>query len=452
MQSKRHFDAIVIGAGQGGDPLARALAAKGKNTALIERKFVGGTCVNYGCTPTKALNNAARVAYLSRRSSDFGVTCGDVAVDMPRAIARIQGIVRDFREGTESKIQSTKNLELIYGQATFTGTRQLSMGEEELSADQIFINVGTRPLIPPIPGLQDVPFLDNAEILNIDVLPKHLIILGGGYISLEFGQMFRRFGSEVTIIEKSKRLIEREDDDVSQAVTDVLKEDGIHVLVGTEVKSVAENARGVKLELSSGEKIEGSHLLVAIGRTPNTNDLGLDKAGVKLDDRGYVVVDEKLQTNVEGVFALGDVKGGPAFTHISYDDYRILKANLLDGGSRTTKHRLVPYVMFLDPQLGRVGFSETEAKTKGVKVRVAKLNVVDIARPIEMSETRGFIKVLVDEKDFIVGVTTFCVEGGELLASLQIAMMAKLPYTALREGVFSHPTLSESLNNLFMKI
>ena len=452
MSSERHFDAIVIGAGQGGEPLARAFADAKRSTALIERKYVGGTCINYGCTPTKTLYNAARVAYLARRSSDYGVCCGEVSVDMPRAITRVQDVVKDFREETEKRLRATKNLELICDQAKFVGERKIRVGDEVLTADQVFINVGTRAFIPPIDGLIDVPYLDNGGILHVQKLPEHLIVLGGGYIGLEFGQMFRRLGSRVTLVERGKRLIEREDEDVSQTAHDILMQDGIRVIVGTEVKKARRAGANVQIDLASGETVQGSHLLVAIGRVPNTDDLGLDAARVNTNEHGYIQTNERLETSAPGVFAIGDVKGGPAFTHISYDDYRILKANLLKGGNRKTTDRPIPFVMFLDPQLGRVGLSENEAKKTGTNVRVAKINASDIARPIEMTETRGFIKVLVDDKDHIVGVTTFCVDGGELLATFQMAMMAKMPYQNLRDAVISHPTLAECMNNLFLKL
>ena len=452
MSAERHFDAMIIGAGQGGEPLARAFASAGKQTALIERKYVGGTCINYGCTPTKTLYNAARVAYLARRSSDYGVRSGDISVDMPKAIARVQGVVEEFRRETEKRLRATKNLELICDQATFVGERKIRVGDQVLTADHIFVNVGTTAFIPPIDGLKDVPYLDNGSILHIQELPEHLIVLGGGYIGLEFSQMFRRLGSRVTIVERGKRLIEREDEDVSQTAHDVLSQDGIRLITGAEVKKARRAGTNVQIDLGSGETVQGSHLLVAIGRVPNTNDLGLDAAGVKTDDHGYIQVNEKLETSAPGVFALGDVKDGPAFTHISYDDYRILKTNLLDRGNRTTKDRPVPFVMFLDPALGRVGLNESEAKRQGVHVRVAKINAADIARPIEMSETRGFIKVLVDDEDHIVGVTTFCVDGGELLATFQMAMMARMPYQRLRDAVIAHPTLAECMNNLLLKL
>lgn len=446
------YDAIVIGAGQGGDPMARALGNAGKKTAIVERQYVGGTCVNTGCTPTKTLYNTARVAYLARRANDFGVKTADVEVDMHEAWKRVQAIVQEFRAATEKKIQGTKNLTLIYGQAQFTGPKTLRVNDQELEAEQIFINTGTRAFIPPIPGLKDLNYLDNASILQLQQVPTHLLILGGGYIGLEFAQMFRRLGSKVTLIERAKQLIEREDQDASDTARHILEQDGIKVHTGTEVKSARQQPGQIELSLSSGETITGSHLLVAIGRTPNTDDLGLDKAKVKTDDHGYVQVDDKLQTSAPHIYAIGDVKGGPAFTHISYDDFRILEENLLHNGNRSTKDRPIPYVMFLDPQLGRVGLSEKEAKEKNIRVRVAKLNATSIARAIEMSETRGFIKALVDEHDHIVGATTFCVEGGELLAPLQLALQAKLPYQTLRNAVLSHPTLSESLNNLFMEI
>ena len=344
----QHYDAIVIGAGQGGDPMARALANAGKKTALIERKFVGGTCVNTGCTPTKALYNTARVAYLARRALDFGVKVGHVEVDMHEAWMRVQGIVKDFRDSTEKKIQKTENLTLIYGQAQFIAPKTLALGDidpsanrEPLTADRIFINTGTRAFIPPIPGLQEVDYLDNATILQIQELPAHLIVLGGGYIGLEFAQMFRRLGSQVTVIERARNLIEREDDDVCEAATQIVKEDGIRLHTGTEVKAVRQTPERIELDLSTAETIKGTHLLVAIGRTPNTDDLGFDKIGVETDEKGYVKVNEKLETTAEDIYAIGDVKGGPAFTHISYDDFRILESNLLHDGQ--TNHERPPH-------------------------------------------------------------------------------------------------------------
>lgn len=470
-----HYDAVVIGAGQGGDPMARALANAGKKTAIIERRYVGGTCVNTGCTPTKALYNTARVAYLARRAADFGVKTGPVDVDMHKVWKRVQGIVQDFRAGTEKKIQKTENLTLIYGQAQFTGPKTIRVDGQEIEADQIFINTGTRAFIPPIPGLADVGYLDNATILQLQELPAHLLVLGGGYIGLEFAQMFRRLGSQVTLIEKAPRLIEREDQDASDVAKQILEEDGIQVHLGAEVRAVRQKPNEIEIDLaptpntqganeipdefdrtksgnSTPSSLKATHLLVAIGRTPNTDDLALDKAKVEVDDRGYVAVNDKLETSAPNIYAIGDVKGGPAFTHISYDDFRILEENLLHNGHRSTKDRPVPYVMFLDPQLGRVGLNEKEANDKGINVQVAKLDATSIARAIEMGETRGFIKALVDDQDHIVGATTFCVEGGELLAPLQLAIQHKLPYQALRNAVLSHPTLSESLNNLFMTI
>jgi len=461
-ENMRHYDAIIIGAGQGGDPLARAFAQAGKRTALIERKYVGGTCVNYGCTPTKTLYNSARVAYLARRAHEFGVTTGDVEVHLAKAQERVQKVVEDFRNGTEKRLKEIKNLDLIYGAAKFIDNKTIQVNDDQLTADKIIINVGTRAFIPDVPGLQDVPYMDNKCILELKELPKHLIVLGGGYIGLEFAQMFRRLGSQVTVIERAQRLIEREDEDVCETATQFLKEDGIRIITGADIRQISAPQplprlgetplSNIAIELTTGEKIEGSHLLVAIGRTPNTDDLALDKAGVETDERGYIKANEKLETSTNDIYVIGDVKGGPAFTHISYDDFRILKCNLLENGNKTTKDRLVPYVMFLDPQLGRVGLDETHAEKQNIKVRVAKIEASNIARPIEMSETRGFIKALVGDQDQIVGVTTFCVEGGELLASLQIAMMAKLPYTALRDGIFAHPTLAESMNNLFMNL
>jgi pyruvate/2-oxoglutarate dehydrogenase complex dihydrolipoamide dehydrogenase (E3) component len=459
-----HYDAIIIGSGQAGHPLSKAFANAGRKTALIERAYIGGTCINYGCTPTKTMFNSARVAYLARRAADFGVHHGDVRVAMTEVRARKQRVVEEFRESGLKGIKKTRNLDLLTGNARFTGPREIEVqmndggATRSLTAEKIFINTGGRPAIPQLPGIDSVLTLDSTSIMELDQLPEHLLVLGGGYIGLEFGQMFRRFGSEVTIVQRVSQLLGREDRDVAEAVLKVMEEDGIKVMLNTEAVRVKTNETDIELTVrtAGGEQtINGSHLLVATGRKPNTEDLNLSAAGIETDKQGNVKVNNKLQTNVEGVYALGDVKGGAQFTHISYDDFRIIRTNLIEGGKATTDDRLVPYTVFIDPQLGRVGISETEAqaeaKKKGLKFRVAKLPMTSVARAIEMSETRGFMKAIIDaDTNQILGAAVLGVEGGELMSMFEIAMLGKLPYTVLKDAILAHPTLAESLNNLFM--
>ncbi len=448
------FDLIIIGAGQAGGPLASAAAQAGRKVALIEREHVGGTCINDGCTPTKTMVASARVAYLTRRSGDFGVHTGPVTVAMAQIRERKAAVVASFRDGTQRRLEAQENLELIWGEAAFTAPKTLAValsggGERTLEAETVVVNVGQRPSVPPLDGLESVPFLNSTTVMELGTVPEHLLILGGGYIGLEFAQMFRRFGSEVTIIQRGEQLLPREDQDIADAVTDILREDGVTVLLETGAEAVS-SENGVTLTLSGGKTVSGSHLLVATGRTPNSDSLDLQAAGVETDDRGYVKTDDRLETSAPGVYAAGDVKGGPAFTHISYDDFRILKSNLLDGGSNTIRGRAVPYTVFIDPQLGRVGLSEDDAKKQGKKVRVATLPMTQVARAIEFGETRGLMKVLIDaETDQLLGAAVLGLEGGEIMSLLQVAMMGGLPYTALRDATFAHPTLAESLNNLF---
>jgi dihydrolipoamide dehydrogenase len=453
------YDVIIIGSGQAGKPLSIALANAGWKTALIERAYIGGTCINYGCTPTKTMFNSARVAYLARRAADYGVHNGDVRVDMRKVRERKQRVVEEFRESGLKGIKKTTNLELLTGNAKFVGPHEIEVqlndgATRTLTAKRIFINTGGRPARPQLEGIDEVPTLDSTSIMELDKLPEHLLVLGGGYIGLEFGQMFRRFGSEVTIVQRASQLLGREDADVADAVLKVMEEDGIKVLLDTEAVRVKKD--GTKIELtvrtSAGEQtLSGTHLLVAVGRKPNTEDLNLAAAGVETDTQGNVKVDHKLETDVPGVYALGDVKGGPQFTHISYDDFRVIRANLLEGGNTTTDGRLVPYTVFIDPQLGRIGISEAAAKEQNLNIRVAKLAMTHVARAIEMSETRGFMKAIVDaDTSQILGAAVLGVEGGELMSMFEIAMMGKLPYTVLKDAIFAHPTLAESLNNLFM--
>lgn len=451
------FDLIVIGSGQAGGPLASAAAAAGKRVALVERKHVGGTCVNEGCTPTKTMVASAKVAYLARRAADYGVETGTVSVDMTRIRERKREVIASFRDGSQKSYENTKNLELIWGEARFTSEKTVSValnggGERTLTANTVVINAGERPNIPPIEGLKDTPFLTSTSVMELGEVPKHLVILGGGYIGLEFAQMFRRFGSEVTVVQRNDQLLPREDKDVAVAVADILREDGVTVLLGATTEKVS-TEYGVTLTLKDGKTVSGSHLLVATGRTPNSDSLNLEAAGIEQNKRGYIKVNDGLETNVPSVYAVGDIKGGPAFTHISYDDFRIVKANLLDGKNETIQGRPVPYTVFIDPQLGRVGLSEKEANEQGQAFKVAKLPMSRVARAIETDETRGFMKALIDpDTGQILGAAILGLEGGEIMSVLQVAMMGALPYTALRDSPFAHPTLSESLNNLFMTL
>jgi pyruvate/2-oxoglutarate dehydrogenase complex dihydrolipoamide dehydrogenase (E3) component len=458
MSPSKHYDAIVIGSGQGGTPLCQALAEAGMRTALVEREHIGGTCINEGCTPTKTIIASGRVAYLTRRGADYGVKSGALHIAMERIRKRKRDIVKKFRTGSEKRIQKTARLDLIYGEAAFAGARSLEVrlrkgGVTTLHAERIFINAGCRPAIPALDGLEDVPFLDSTSIIELARVPQHLLVLGGGYVGLEFGQLFRRLGSRVTIVQNGTQLLAREDEDVAKEVATILREDGVEVLLTTKAESAARSRSEIVLKVRSkrgARTIVGTHLLVATGRVPNTEALHLAAAGIATDKRGFIPVDNKLQTNVSSVFALGDINGGPAFTHISYDDFRIVRTNVIEKGSATTTGRLVPYTVFMDPQLGRVGLTEAQAREEGRKIRVAKMPMTYVARAVETAETRGFMKAVVDAStDQILGAAVLGIEGGEIMSQLEIAMMGKLPYTVLKDAVFAHPTLAESLNNLF---
>ncbi|MDQ3794402.1 MAG: mercuric reductase [Actinomycetota bacterium] len=458
----QHYDAIVIGAGQGGVPLAKTLAQAGRRTALVEREHVGGTCYNEGCTPTKTMVASAKVAYFDRRATDYGVQNGPVTVDMVAVRQRKRDIVDNFRNGGERRIQETEGLNLLKGEARFTGPEELKVrlngGDElRLTAENIFINVGARPANPPVEGLDSVPTLNSTTIMELGEVPDHLLVLGGGYVGLEFAQMFRRFGSEVTVVQRGRQLLSREDADVAEAVAEILREDGIEVLLETRAERAEQTEDGsIRLTIRTPEgesTLEGSHLLATAGRPPNTDQLNLEAAGVETDKRGFIKVNERLETNVPGIWALGDVKGGPAFTHISYDDFRIVRTNLLEGGNATINDRMVPYTIFIDPQLGRVGLSEEEAREQSRNVRVAKMPMSHVARALEVDEPRGVMKAVVDaETHQILGCAVLGIEGGEVMAMIQIAMMGGVPYTVLRDAIFAHPTLAESLNNLFATI
>jgi len=453
------YDAIVIGAGQSGGPLSTALAEAGWKTAIIERVHVGGTCINEGCTPTKTMVASARVAYLARRAADYGVRTGPVSVDMTVVRKRKRDIVESFRNSSQRRIESTEGVDLLMGEVHFIEPKvvevRLGNGETRtLTANSIFINAGDRPSKPSIDGLESVPTLDSTSIMELDTVPEHLLILGGGYVGLEFGQMFRRFGSQVTIVQRGTHLLAREDNDVADEVAKIMREDGIEVLLSTSTLRTSQTTDGsiqLTVRTPEGERtLLGSHLLVSAGRVPNSDWLNLEAAGIQTDKRGYIQVNERLETNVAGIYALGDIKGGPAFTHISYDDFRIIRSNLLEHGNASIHDRLVPYTVFIDPQLGRVGLSETEARATGRAIRVARMPMNYVARALEVDESRGFMKAVVDaESGQILGCAVLGIEGGEIMAMLEIAIMGKLPYTVLRDAVFAHPTLAESLNNLF---
>lgn len=456
--STERYDAIVIGAGQAGGPLAGSLAGAGRRTALIERTHIGGTCVNEGCTPTKSMVACARVAYLARRGADYGVRTGPVSVDMARIRQRKRYIVTSFRTGSERRLAAVSRLDLLPGEARFVDARTVEVGvnasTRRLAGEQVFINAGARPGPATVPGLSGPRVLNSTSIMELDVLPSHLLVLGGGYIGLEFAQMFRRFGSAVTVVHRGAHLLSREDDDVADAMREILEADGIMMALNTTARRAEPLADGFRVELEGpegGRAVEASHVLVAIGRLPNTEALSLDSAGIRTDPRGFIAVNDRLETSAPGVWALGDVTGGPAFTHTSYDDFRIVRNSLLGGeAARSVSRSLLPYTVFTDPQLGRVGLTERDARARGGDVRVAKMPMTHVARALELDETRGFMKAVVEgETGRILGGAVLGIEGGEVMSILQVAMMGDLRWPALRDAVFAHPLLAESFNNLF---
>ena len=442
------YDAIIIGTGQAGPALARRLAAAGSKIAIIERKLFGGTCVNNGCTPTKTLVASAYAAYLARRAGDYGVTIGGpIAVDMKAVKARKDAVVRPSREGVERSLKTLKGCTVFEGHAHFVGPKSVQVGDKVLTADKIFINVGARASVPPIRGLDQVPYLTNSSMMDVDFLPSHLIVLGGSYVGLEFAQVYRRFGSEVTVIELAPHLIAREDEDVSRAVEEILKDEHIDVRVNSKVVAVAKQGRNIAVTIENAgatSQIIGSHLLLAIGRRPNTDDLGLDKAGVATDSRGYIQVDDQLRTSVPGIWALGDCNGRGAFTHTAWNDHEIVADNLLAGADRKVTDRVPIYALFTDPPLGRVGLSESEALRAGGEVLVGRRAMTQVARAVERGETQGFMKVVVDAKSRrILGAAVLGVGGDEAVQTLVDAIYAQLPCDQVRGGVRIHPTVAE---------
>ncbi len=456
------YDAIVIGAGQAGGPLAKKLALAGKKTLLVEKRWIGGTCVNDGCTPTKTWVASAKMAYLAAHSGPLGVKIKDFSVNMPKIKKRKDDIVHQFRNGSQKGLEATKKLDILFGEAVFIGGKTISVKpksgkKKEFTAELIFLNTGASPFIPAIEGLKDIDYLTSTTILDLESIPEHLVIIGGNYIGLEFGQMFRRFGSKVTVIEKSPRIVSREDEDVSDELDKILKAEDIVIYTNANTTNFVQKKSGkitVTVEIGDKEEqIKCSHVLIAVGRVPQTAGLNLAATGVETDERGNIKTNDYLETNVKGIYVLGDVKGGPAFTHISYNDYTIVYRNLVEGQHLSIKDRLVPYCMFTDPQLGHVGLSETDAKKAKLKFKVAKLPMEYVARAIETGDTRGFMKAIVDpDTKKILGATILGPEGGEIMTMLQLAMEGGLTYEQIRYFVFAHPLYAESLNNLFMSL
>jgi pyruvate/2-oxoglutarate dehydrogenase complex dihydrolipoamide dehydrogenase (E3) component len=446
------FDAIVIGAGQAGPALAARLGSEGLKTAIVERKLLGGTCVNVGCIPTKTLVGSARAIHMARRGGEYGFTSGDVRVDMKAVKARKDDVVRHSTDGLGNWITGMKNVTLIRGHARFTAPRALDVGGRSLQADKIFLNVGGRAVVPDIPGVKDVPFLTNSQMMEVDQVPEHLVIVGGSYIGLEFAQMYRRFGSKVTVVEKFDKLLPREDDDVAAEIRAILERGGIAIRTGAECMALSKKGDRivVGLECKGGEPIaEGSHLLLAVGRAPNTHDLGLEEGGIAADARGFITVDDQCRTSAEGVWCMGDANGKGAFTHTSWNDYEIVAANLFDNDTRKISDRIPCYALFIDPPLGRVGMNEAEAKKSGRRLLRGKMLMTRVGRAREMGETQGFMKVLVDaESKELLGAAILGVNGDEIVHSLLDVMYAKKPYTTIQRAVHIHPTVTELVPTL----
>ncbi|MBI2295355.1 MAG: FAD-containing oxidoreductase [Betaproteobacteria bacterium] len=444
----KKYDAIVIGTGQSGPSLAARLTKEGMKTAIIERKLFGGTCVNVGCIPTKTLVASARAAYIARRAADFGVVIGGpVQVDMRRVKTRKDAVVRQSNEGVTRWLKNMPGLTVYEGHGRFEGPHAVRVNEELLQADKIFINVGTRANVPGMPGIREVPYLTNSSMMDVDFLPEHLVIVGGSYVGLEFAQMYRRFGSRVTVVEMGPRLIGREDEEVSAAIKEMLETEGVEVRLNARCMSVEKRGHRVAVKVScdtAPDEVIGSHLLIAVGRVPNTDDLGLDRAGVKTDARGFIVVDDELRTNVPGIWALGDANGRGAFTHTSYNDYEIIAANLFDGDRRRVADRITAYALYIDPPLGRAGMTEAEVRASGRKALVGRMLMTRVGRARERGETQGFMKILVDaETKRILGAGILGIEGDEAVHSILDVMYAGAPYTVIQRAVHIHPTVAE---------
>jgi pyruvate/2-oxoglutarate dehydrogenase complex dihydrolipoamide dehydrogenase (E3) component len=457
----KHYDAIVIGSGQAGSPLCKELAKAGKHTAIIEKRFVGGTCINDGCTPTKTMIASAKAAHQVAHSAPLGVHISGSHINMKEIKQRKDELVVSWRDSSRNSMEETENLDLIFGTATFTGHKTLSVklndGKElELTADLIFINAGTTPMIPEIEGLDKVGYFTSTTLLDVEEVPDHLLVIGGNYVALEFAQMFHRFGSKISVLERGPRIMAREDEDVSAALNEILVNEGLKVYTNSQAVKFERQGEFIKATITvngTEQEITCSHILVATGRKPLTATLAPEVSGIQLDEKGFIQVNEKLETNVKGVYALGDINGGPAFTHIAYNDYIIVYRNLFEGANRSTAGRPLPYCMFTDPQLGRIGLSEKQALEQGYNIKVAKLPMKQVARATETGQTDGFMKAVVDaDTRQILGAAILAEQGGEVMSVIQLAMMGGLTYDVLRDGVFAHPTYSESLNNLFMTL
>ena len=444
----RRYDAIIIGTGQSGPALAGRLDAQGLRTAIVERGLVGGTCVNVGCTPTKTLVGSARAAYMAREAERFGVKIsGEIAVDMAAVKARKDEIAGASNQGVTRWLEGMDNVDLIRGHARFTGPRQVEIDGETIEADKIFINTGARARVPDWDGLDEVPFLTNSSIMDVDFLPRHLVIVGGSYIGLEFAQMYRRFGSEVTVVDRNERIIGKDDADVSDAIREILEGEGVRFRLNADCLGAAKTDSGVAVRVNceqDSSDVTGSHLLLAVGRIPNTDDLGLDAAGIDTDKRGYIEVDDRLRTSVPGIWAIGDVNGRGAFTHTSYNDHEIVAANLFDDDPRKVSDRILCYGLFIDPPLGRIGMTEKEVRESGRRALIGKLDMTGVSRAREFGETRGFIKILVDaDSEEILGASILGLSGDEVVHCLLDIMYARKPYTVISRAVHIHPTVAE---------
>ncbi len=443
-----NYDAIVIGAGQAGGPLSQRFADLGWKVALIEQRYLGGTCINTGCTPTKTMVASAQVAHYARNAARWGVNASNVAVDLAAIVSRKDEVVSTFRAGLQKRVDARPNLHLYQATARFLGPNSLQAGESILESEKIFIDTGARPAVPSLPGLESVDYLTNASLMELTQLPDHLLVLGGGYIGLEFGQMFRRFGSKVTVVHQGAQILPREDAEIAAELQKALQEEGIQFLLNAHTTAAEKTGNSVTLTFNDGT-VSGSHLLVATGRTPNTEDLALDQAGVATGKGGFIQVNGRLETNVPGIWALGDVKGGPAFTHISYNDFQIIYGNIVEGKSLSTDHRLIPYTVFTDPQLGGVGLTEKEARALGFSLKIGRMPMAWVARAIERGETAGLMKLIVNaENDRILGASILAAEGGELVQILSTMMLADQPYTLLKGAIYIHPTLAEGFFGL----
>jgi pyruvate/2-oxoglutarate dehydrogenase complex dihydrolipoamide dehydrogenase (E3) component len=450
------YDAVIIGSGQAGNPLSYALAEHGWTVALIEKSHLGGTCINTGCTPTKTMIASAQIAYYARNAARWGIKAGPVSVDLPAIVSRKKAIVENFRAGVEQRIEKHPKVHLYRGAARFLSSRTIRVGNEVIEGERIFINSGTRPSPPQLTGLDAVGYLTNESMMELQEVPGHLLIIGGGYIGLEFGQMFRRFGSDVTVIHQAEHLLPHEDPDVTTELQKALETEGIEFRLKSNPVQVERKGSQIRVTLGTGNQIatiDGTHLLAVTGRRPNTDDLSLEKIGVEVDSRGHVKVNERLETTVPGIWALGDVKGGPAFTHISFNDYQIVYANVVESKNLTIENRYVPYSLFTDPQLGRVGMTEKEARATGRRLKMGSYSMSNVARAIERGETAGFMKILIDAtSDKILGAAILGAEGGELVQLIGAVMLAGAPYTILKGAVYIHPTLAEGFFGLMESV